>query len=48
MSMRFVGQHPITETILGIAIAIVTVISIGLGFLLGAGDVRRYLRTKRL
>ncbi len=48
MSMRFVGQHPITETILGVAIATLTVVSIGVGFLAGVGDIRRYLRMKRL
>lgn len=48
MSMRIVGQHPITETILGIAIAILTVASIGLGFLAGLSDVRRYLHLKRM
>jgi hypothetical protein len=46
--MRYVGQHPITETILGVAIAILTVASIGLGFLAGFSDVRRYLHMKRL
>ena len=48
MSMRIVGQHPITETVLGIAIAVLTVASIGLGFLAGLSDLRRYLRIKRL
>jgi hypothetical protein len=48
MSMRIVGQHPITETILGIAIALLTVASIGLGFIAGLSDLRRYLRIKRL
>ena len=45
MSMRIVGQHPITEKngVLGIGIAILTVASIGLGFLAGLSDVRRYL-----
>jgi hypothetical protein len=46
--MRYVGQHPITETILGVAIATLTVLSIGLGFLAGFSDVRRYLHMKRL
>ena len=48
MSMRIVGQHPITETILGIAIAVLTVASIGLGFIAGVSDFRRYLHIKRL
>jgi hypothetical protein len=48
MSMRIVGQHVITETVLGIAIAILTVASIGLGFLAGASDLRRYLHMKRM
>lgn len=48
MSMRIVGQHPITETILGIMIAVLTVASIGLGFIAGLSDLRRYLRIKRL
>ena len=48
MSLRVVGQHPITEAILGIAIAILTVASIGLGFFAGIRDVRRYLQMKRL
>ena len=48
MSMRIVGQHPITETILGILIAMLTVASIGLGFLAGLCDLRRYLHIKRL
>jgi hypothetical protein len=46
--MRIVGQHPITETILGILVAALTVISIGLGFLVGLGDIRRYFHLKRL
>ena len=48
MSMRIVGQHPITETILGFAIAVLTVASIGLGFIAGLSDFRRYLHIKRL
>ena len=48
MSMRIVGQHPVTETILGVAIAVLTVASIGLGFLAGFTDVARYLHMKRL
>jgi hypothetical protein len=48
MSMRIVGQHPVTETILGIGIAILTVASIGLGFFAGVADLRRYLQMKRL
>jgi hypothetical protein len=48
MSMRIVGQHPITETILGVGIAVLTVASIGVGFLWGLGDFRRYLRLKRV
>ena len=48
MSMRIVGQHPITETILGVMIAILTVASIGLGFIAGLADLRRYLQMKRL
>ena len=48
MSMRIVGQHVITETILGLAIAVLTVASIGLGFLAGLTDLRRYLRIKRM
>jgi len=48
MSIRIVGQHPITETILGMAIALLTVASIGLGFFAGLSDLRRYLRMKRL
>ena len=48
MSMRIVGQHPITETILGFMIAVLTVASIGLGFLAGLSDLRRYLYMKRL
>ena len=46
MSMRMVGQHPVTETILGVAIAALTVFSIGIGFIVGVGDVGRYLRAK--
>ena len=48
MSMRIVGQHPITETTLGILIAMLTVASIGLGLLAGLSDFRRYLHIKRL
>ncbi len=48
MSMRIVGQHPVTETILGVAIAALTVFSIGLGFIVGVGDVGRYFRAKRM
>lgn len=48
MSMRIVGQHPITETILGAIIAVLTVASIGLGFVAGVRDLRRYLQMKRL
>lgn len=48
MSMRIVGQHPITETILGFVIAVMTVASIGLGFFAGLSDFRRYLHIKRL
>ncbi len=48
MSMRIMGQHPITETILGFVIALLTVASIGLGFLAGLTDVRRYLHMKRM
>ena len=48
MSARIVGQHPITETILGTAIALLTVASIALGFLAGFTDFRRYLHMKRL
>ena len=48
MSMRIVGQHPITETILGTVIAALTMASIGLGFLAGLADLRRYLKMKRL
>ena len=48
MSMRIVGQHPITETILGVGIAVLTVASIGLGFIWGLGDFRRYLQIKRV
>jgi hypothetical protein len=46
--MRIVGQHPITETVLGVMIAILTVASIGLGFIAGFTDFRRYLHMKRL
>lgn len=48
MSMRIVGQHPITETILGFAIAVLTVASLAMGFLAGLSDLRRYLHIKRL
>ena len=48
MSMRIVGQHAITEEVLGIMIALLTVVSIGLGFLAGFTDVRRYLHMKRM
>jgi hypothetical protein len=48
MSMRIVGQHVITETILGIAVATLTVASIGLGFLAGFMDLPRYLHMRRL
>lgn len=48
MSMRVVGQHPITEWTLGALIALLTVASIGLGFFAGVGDLRRYLHMKRL
>ncbi len=48
MSMRIVGQHPITESILGAIIATLTVASIGLGFIAGLADLRRYLQMKRL
>jgi hypothetical protein len=47
MSMRVVGQHPITETLLGVVIAMLTVASIGLGFFAGFRDARRYLRMRR-
>jgi hypothetical protein len=46
--MRIVGQHPITETILGIAVAAISVASIGIGFLVGFRDFGRYLHLKRL
>jgi hypothetical protein len=48
MSSRIVGRHVIAETILGGLIAFVTVASIGLGFLAGLSDLRRYMRMKRL
>ena len=48
MSMRIAGQHPITETVLGIGIALLTVASIGLGFLAGFMDRPRYLHMRRL
>ncbi len=48
INLRIVGQHPITETILGMMIALLTVASIGLGFLAGLSDFRRYLHIKRL
>ena len=48
MSMRIVGQYPVTETILGIALAALTVTSIALGFVFGVGDLRRYLQARRM
>ena len=46
MSMRLYGQHPITEQILGIVVAIVTIASISLGFLVGLKDFPRYLHLR--
>lgn len=46
--MRIFHPPAALEHLLGFAIAAISVFSIGLGLLLGIGDLPRYLRLKRL
>jgi hypothetical protein len=46
--MRIFHPPAVLEHLLGLAIAAISVFSIGLGLLLGAGDLPRCLHLKRL
>lgn len=46
MSMRITGQSAITEWLLGAGIAVLIVLSVGIGFITGIPDINKYLHMK--